>query len=282
MNLVAASHHVNVDSVRFQQVIWNLVQNALKFTPEGGIITVRTRDEPSVEALGGVEGLVIEVIDTGRGIEPELLPRIFEAFEQGEDAAEKRRRYAGLGLGLAISRSLAEAHGGILKATSPGVGRGATFTLTLATCPAPPPSTRPAPRPAVSRPARPGLKILLVEDNNDSRQILSLLLRRSSYDVTTANNLDSARRAAAQHDFDLLISDIQLPDGSGLDLMRELSARGILGISMSGFASGDDIRMSQDAEFAEHLAKPISLDVLLDAIGRVASPYSGHRGSSLN
>jgi signal transduction histidine kinase/ActR/RegA family two-component response regulator len=280
VNLTAASHHVEADPVRFQQVIWNLVQNALKFTPEGGIITVRTRDEPNVEVIGGVEGLVIEIIDTGRGIEPELLPRIFEAFEQGE--AEKRRRYAGLGLGLAISRSIAEAHGGILTASSPGAGRGATFTFTLATCPAPPPAARPALRSAASRPARTGLRILLVEDNDDSRQVLSLLLRRSSHEIITANNLESARRAVAEHDFDLLISDIELPDGSGFDLMRELAARGIPGIAMSGFASIDDIRMSREAEFAEHLAKPVSLEVLLDAIGRVASPFPGRRGTSLN
>jgi signal transduction histidine kinase/ActR/RegA family two-component response regulator len=267
LDLSAASHHVEADPVRFQQVIWNLVQNALKFTPEGGIVTVRTRDRAAEADEAG--SLVVEVVDTGRGIEPEVLPRIFSAFEQGH--AEPLRRHAGLGLGLAISRSIAEAHGGHLRATSPGLGLGATFTLTLPTCPAPALPTRHAPR-AASKPARAGLRILLVEDNHDSRHLLAMLLRQNGHEVVTAADLASGRRAAAQHAIDLLISDIELPDGTGMELMREVAARGVPGIAMSGFASSDDIQLSREAEFAEHLAKPIAIDALLAAIARVARP----------
>ncbi len=276
-DLAAASHHVEADPVRFQQIIWNLLQNALKFTPGGGIVTVRTRDRAA--GADGAACLVVEVADTGRGIEPEILPRIFGAFEQGH--AEPLRRHAGLGLGLAISRSIAEAHGGHLRAASGGLGLGTTFTLTLPACPAPAAPARRASRPA-SKPARAGLRILLVEDNDDSRHLLGLLLRQNGHEVVTAADLASGRRAAVQHAIDLLISDIELPDGTGLDLMRELSARGVPGIAMSGFASSDDIVLSREAEFAEHLAKPIAIDALLAAIDRVARPAPARSDSTLS
>jgi signal transduction histidine kinase/ActR/RegA family two-component response regulator len=270
LELTAASHHVEADPARLQQVFWNLIRNATKFTPCGGSIAIRTRNEEA--PLGDASGcrLIAEVVDTGMGIEPELLPRIFDPFEQGEDAL--RRRFGGLGLGLAIGRSVAEAHGGRITASSAGRDRGATFTLELAALPVPIP-TPPAPAPPAHEepPCHQALRILLVEDNKDSLQQLALLLGWRLHVVRTAANLASALELGLAEEFDLLISDIELPDGSGLELMRELKdRRPVPGIAISGFSTEDDIRMSKDAGFSEHLAKPIVFQTLEEAVRRVA------------
>jgi two-component system CheB/CheR fusion protein len=213
--------------------------------------------------------LVVEVQDTGIGIEAGLLDRIFDPFEQASEGPDRR---GGLGLGLAIGRAVAEAHGGRLTAASPGKGRGATFRLELRTVPASAPA--PAPRPTgpsagsmLPRPA--DLRILLVEDNRDVLRYLDLSLRRQGYRVATAASLAEARRAAVGGDIDLLISDIELRDGCGLELMRELGPRGIPGIAVSGYGSADDVRDSRAAGFSAHLVKPVLADALDEAICRV-------------
>jgi two-component system CheB/CheR fusion protein len=266
LDLAAPVHHVQADPARLQQVVWNLIQNAVKFTPAGGKIRVRSRN---VEAPGG-DGtrLIIEVSDTGIGIEPEILPRIFEAFEQGEDAL--RRRSAGLGLGLAISRSLAQAHGGDLTATSPGKGQGSVFTLELPTIPRrglEDPSRAPAG--ADPSPQRP-LRILLVEDNKDTLKHFALILGLRGHNVRTAARLAEALDAVADGAFDLLISDIELPDGSGLDLFRMLGGA-VPGIAMSGYGTDEDVLQSLAAGYAEHLTKPVDIQRLEEAIRRVTA-----------
>jgi two-component system CheB/CheR fusion protein len=227
--------------------------------------------------------LIVEVSDSGIGIEPEILPRIFEAFEQGEDAL--RRRSAGLGLGLAISRSLAEAHGGTLTAASPGRGQGSTFTLELATIAPPGPEAQPAPAPAPATPesgSLPGsgsqsqrtpppprpLQILLVEDNKDSLTHLALILGLRGHEVRTAERLAEALQAATSGAYDLVISDIELPDGTGLELMRQIDSRAVRGIAMSGYGSEEDIQQSLDAGYDEHLTKPVDIHRLEEAIRR--------------
>src|SRR5262249_13198936 len=153
------------------------------------------------------------------GIQAEILPRIFEAFEQGEACPDRR---GGLGLGLAIGRSLAEAQGGRLTAASPGPGQGSTFVLELPTVNGRAVANS-RPRPAERRrPPSRGLRILLVEDNRDTLQYLALVLRGRGHRVTTAERLSEALRAAGDQRFDLLLSDIELPDGTGLDLMWRL------------------------------------------------------------
>ncbi len=263
VDLAAARPFVEADPARLQQVAWNLIKNAAKFTPAGGTIAVKTRDDG--------DRLVVEVSDTGVGIDAEVLPRIFGAFEQGE--ATVTRRFGGLGLGLAISRSLAEAHGGRLGASSPGTGLGATFTLELPSVTAPPPAALDGPPgPAAPGPVGP-LRILLVEDNADTLRIMARLLRGRGHHVTSADGLAHAVAAAEGVDFDLLISDIGLPDGSGLDLIRRIGdPRPIPGIALSGFGMDDDIRRSREAGFAEHLTKPVDFRALEDAITRVARP----------
>ena len=268
VDLAATRHHVEGDAARLHQVAWNLIKNAVKFTPFGGSIAVKSRDD------GG--SLVLEVSDTGVGIEAEVLPRIFDAFEQGDHSVT--RRFGGLGLGLAIGRNLAEAHGGQLTASSPGIDQGATFTLQL---------------PAVDPPGRPGvvaqpptipddlvpLRILFVEDNPDTLRIMGRLLANKGHAVTPADSVRAGLEAAEGQEFDLLISDLGLPDGSGLDLMRALLASRadpIPGIALSGYGMDDDLRRSREAGFVEHLIKPIDFLALEAAIGRVVAAKSGN------
>ena len=263
--LEARDHHVNADAARFQQVLWNLIKNAVKFTPPGGTVTIRTRDEG--------DRIVIDVTDTGIGIEPAHLPTIFNAFEQGEDAITKR--FGGLGLGLAIGRSIAEGHGGGLSASSEGRDRGATFTLTL---PTEVPSEveevevaqsvdlEPEPEPADRR-------ILLVEDDAMTARIMAKLLRQNGYLVTTANSVAGALDVPIE-DYDLVVSDIGLPDGSGLELMRTVRLRhDVPGIALTGYGMEDDIRKSREAGFVAHLTKPLDFAKLDAVIRRVAAEH---------
>jgi PAS domain S-box-containing protein len=296
LELAAPAHHVQADPARLQQIVWNLIQNAVKFTPSGGTIRVRTRNEKvqgddananasarseaDASVGGGTAGktLFIEVSDTGIGIEPETLPRIFEAFEQGEDSL--RRRSGGLGLGLAISRSLARAHGGSLNAASPGKGQGSTFIVELPTIPAPsvdreaepatpvPVSDRLLPQTRAQARLRP-LRILLVEDNKDTLNCLTRILGQRGHEVRSAGRLSEAKAAAGEGEYDLLLSDIELPDGTGLELMRDLAPKAVRGIAMSGYGSEDDIQQSLAAGYDEHLTKPVAIPRLEEAIRRV-------------
>ena len=303
VDLSARRAVVDADPARLQQVLWNLVKNALKFTPPDGSITVRTSNAGSVDLdADGADGangsgrqpwLRVEVSDTGIGIDPEALPRIFFAFEQieAQNRAGRRRAGGGLGLGLTISKSLVDMHGGRLRVRSGGEGRGSTFTAELecvaATAEAPDAAPRPAPAlPAAPSAARPAAaesappagrpRLLLVDDHEDTNRAMKRVLGRLGYAVTTAASVADALAAdAAAHDsadgpFDLLLSDIGLPDGSGLDLMRQLcESRPVRGIALSGFGTDADVQRSRDAGFAEHLTKPVSLDKLRDAIARL-------------
>jgi PAS domain S-box-containing protein len=244
----AAEHHTLGDPARLQQILWNLLNNAVKFTPEGGTVELHTRN-PSP---GQIE---ICVADSGIGIEPEVMPRLFDAFEQANTSIT--RRFGGLGLGLAISRTLAELHGGTLHAASDGVGRGATFSLGLNTAPAPA-VTADAKRTPDSTLPIPPLRILLAEDHEPTRAALERLLTRSGHCVQAAGTVGGALELAAEGSFDLLVSDLGLPDASGLDLMSELRSRYHLpGIALSGYGMEEDVKASAAAGFAAHLTKPI-------------------------
>ncbi len=270
LDLTAADRRVLADPVRLQQIFWNLIKNAAKFTPDGGAIAIRSCNEPGT-ADGEAGGwLVVEVSDTGIGIESQDFARIFRVFEQGD--ASLRRRFGGLGLGLAIGQAVAEAHGGRLDVDSPGKDRGSTFTLRLpaAASPAPEPPIRPPSREGVS-PAAP-LRILLVEDNTDTLKFLSVALSRRRHTVRPAADLATARALAAAEEFDVLISDIGLPDGSGLELMDEIQkTRRFPGIAISGFGSEEDIRASKAAGFSEHLTKPVTFQTLEATLWKVAA-----------
>ncbi len=279
LDLAARDHHVKGDHARLMQVVWNLVRNAATFTPGGGTFSIRTSNIPGPRdkqgtgpgAAGPAHDLIVEFTDTGIGIDPAIHDRIFEPFFQAD--ADVRRRPEGLGLGLSISRSIAEAHGGRLSLQSPGPGQGSTFRLELDTVPAAT-TTSPEPNgPPPSPPARSGLNVLLVEDNQETLRYLTLMLRKRNYNVVPVDRISAALAAAGEARFDLLISDIELPDGTGLELIHGLGGgRTLPGIAISGFGSEEDLRQSAGAGFAEHLTKPIDLNRLESAIRRVTSP----------
>ena len=270
LQLSASGHCVTGDPARLQQVFWNLIKNAAKFTPPGGIITIRTWNCSGQG--GGDIHLLAEVADTGIGIEADRLPRIFNAFEQ--KGPEQQRRYGGLGLGLAISRSVIEAHGGRLNATSAGENRGSTLTIEFMTLSGPCSNivTVDSPRSSLKDASgAQGLTILLIDDNRDTLNYVATLLQQRGHQVNPAYNFRTARKLAEANAYDLVISDIELPDGSGLDLMRELTiTQPTPGIALSGFGTADDVAMSLQVGFAEHLTKPIDFRKLEEAIRRVA------------
>ena len=266
VHLRAGAHHVSADPAKFQQIVWNLIKNAIKFTPPNGDITVTTGN-PAPQVLE------IKVTDTGIGIDPEVMERMFDPFEQGDVSFQ--HRYGGLGLGLAISKSLAAAHGGSVVGSSAGSNRGSTFTLTMNTV---------SPRVDQGMVSEPGtteagvgaetrsLRILLVDDHQDTCTALERLLVRRGHLVAAAHDMRSAMAAAARSEFDLLISDIALPDGTGIELMTCLRAMSnIRGIAISGFGMNGDIEKSLRAGFAEHLVKPLKIEKLEAAIGRVVA-----------
>lgn len=265
----AAEHsHVQGDSSRLQQVLWNLLSNAIKFTPPEGAIALRTANAGSD---GSPPRVMVCVSDNGIGIAPDVLPLVFDAFEQG--GRDVTRRFGGLGLGLAINKAVAEMHGGTLTAASDGVGKGARFTLTLPTVSHAANAAAPACR-CIAPPAQGqrSLRILLVEDHADTLKLMTRLVESMGHNVVGASDKASAIQAATGEAFDLVISDIGLPDGSGLDLMRELRGidHGLRGIAVTGHGMSDDMARSADAGFAAHITKPVELAELEAVIRQVA------------
>jgi signal transduction histidine kinase/ActR/RegA family two-component response regulator len=263
VELNATRQTIRGDGTRLEQVFWNLVSNALKFTPATGTVRVRSYDADD----GGV---CVEVSDDGAGIDPLVLPKLFTAFEQGE--VRGTQRAAGLGLGLAISLKLVEAHGGRITARSEGRGAGATFLVGLSAlricAPAAPVQSGDEPLPESQRP----LSVLLVEDHEATLRLMTRLLRQLGHQVTAATTVASAAAAARQQRFDVLLSDLGLPDGSGLDLMRELRADyGDRSVALSGYGMDKDVAASRAAGFAEHLTKPFEVHQLVATLSRVST-----------
>ena len=269
---------VDGDAARLQQVFWNLLKNAIKFTPHGGAVSITARRDRARQVL-------VEVADTGMGIDPGELKVLFRAFEQGQRGAN--RQFGGLGLGLSISRSIVELHGGNIEGRSEGKGKGATFTVRLPGVPAdrlaaisdeqPPFSVKDAAR---------QLRILLVEDHADTALIMARLLTSDGHAVEVAHDVQAATRRASEQQFDLLLSDLGLPDGSGLDLLRELRSRGnpLPAIALSGFGQDKDLQQSHEAGFAAHLTKPVTHSRLQEAIASVVGPATArsHHGEVEN
>jgi signal transduction histidine kinase/CheY-like chemotaxis protein len=264
IQLAASKHYVKGDPARLRQVFWNLLRNAIKFTPGGGSVTVRSRSAAGV--------VTVEVRDTGIGIAPADLPRVFERFAQGPAGA----RGGGLGLGLTIVHGIVEAHGGRVRAESAGLGRGARFLVELASAGRAVLPTQPAlPRTAaqaVARAAGPGGRhILLVDDHEETAAILADLLRGQGYQVTVAHTMSGALEAA-ESGLDLLITDIGLPDGSGHELAERLRRRfSGPAIALTGYGQQDDLARSREAGFARHLVKPVEFPKLIEAIREVTA-----------
>ena len=285
IKVTATESHVLADSSRMTQVFWNLLQNACKFTPESGAIDVRVYNEwPSPndrDVRSEQPDLLVEISDTGIGISPENMAQIFKAFEQGERS--RSRIFGGLGLGLAISRAIVELHDGTITAISEGKGKGARFIVRLHTVGAEIErendldlTGRAA---GATGPAR-SLRVLLVEDHPDTAHQLTRLLQRAGHEVTWAGSIREAREliegsgdSPQARGFNILISDLGLPDGSGHDLMRDLASRHHLmpAIALSGYGMKDDILDSMAAGFSRHITKPVDWQELKLAIQKLAA-----------
>ncbi|HET6511545.1 MAG TPA: ATP-binding protein [Candidatus Kapabacteria bacterium] len=260
LDLKARQSHVEADEVRLHQVVANLLENALKFTPENGTIKISTWNE------GDMIG--VAVADTGIGIRQELLPVIFNTFEQGESSIH--RQFGGLGLGLSISKGLIELHGGKLSAHSEGIGKGTTMSFQLQTIEPVTQTLNDSRMPAADNQRT---SILVIEDNKHTLQALRTLLLRRGYAVDTAETLAEAIAQLRTNSYDIVISDLGLPDGSGLSIMEEIRSSPVgkqrtSAIAVSGFCSEEDIRKSREAGFVEHLAKPFDFKRLIEALDK--------------
>lgn len=269
----AAQTRVHGDAMRLTQVLWNLLRNAVKFTPEDGTVQVNLKQGPA--GRDGGNTVVIEVVDNGIGIAAEDIGRIFDAFDQGNRTVT--RQFGGLGLGLAISKAIVELHHGTLTAASAGRNKGATFTLTLpvfqghSVADLVLPACQPSSTPVVVAAKPAGLRILLVEDHEDTREVMRQLLQRRGHVVLVARSVATALAVVDDGEqVDLLISDLGLPDGSGLDLMKSIRSRlPLRAIALSGYGMEEDHRRSREAGFQEHLVKPVNFPDLLRAIDRL-------------
>jgi CheY-like chemotaxis protein/two-component sensor histidine kinase len=266
---------VSGDPVRLQQVVWNLLSNAIKFTPRGGRVQVRLeRVNSHVE---------IAVADTGSGIAPDFLPHVFDRFRQADQ--KTTRRHGGLGLGLAIVRHLVELHGGSVRAESEGEGHGSTFKVLLPVAPinlSEPSEARvhPAARdtlPAFECPDRlDGLRILVVDDEQDTREMLKAGLGQCGAVVTTAGSVAEAIGEIQEAPPDVLISDIGMPDEDGYDLIRKvraLTAEGagrVPAIALTAYARADDRMQALRAGYLMHVPKPVELAELAAVVASIA------------
>ena len=270
--LEAVEYSIRADVVRLQQVFWNLIKNAVKFTPRDGQVALRSSNPQS-------NWFRLEVIDSGIGISPDALSRIFDPFEQAGGAG-----FGGLGLGLTISKAIIELHGGRICASSAGADHGAMFVIDLPNVvpsstelfPAQIEITTSGPNVTKDVGARP--RILLVDDHVDSIRPIQLFLEAIGYQVTTAQSVEAALRSATKEEFDLLVSDIGLPDGTGEDLIRQLQDQGrkLPSIALSGYGMEQDIASSRAAGFHVHLIKPVSPEHLRTTIDQLIS----QRGSA--
>jgi PAS domain S-box-containing protein len=267
--------HVSADPSRLQQVIWNLVNNAIKFSPKGERICIRIRRVGSWEELA--------VIDNGQGISPEFLPHIFERFRQ-EDGSTTRS-YGGLGLGLAIVKNLVEMHGGSVQAHSVGVDMGAQFIIRLpVTAIAQSEDILPKSRKLQTRVAMPsylkmgnlaGIKVLIVDDDDDTRTLLKRLLTDCGAEVDTANDVARALKVVVRFQPQILVSDIGMPGQNGYDLIRQLRRMGydshrLPAIALTAFARQEDRQRALTAGFQLHLEKPIEPSEFIAAIANLA------------
>ena len=258
LELKATRRHIDGDPARIQQIFWNLIRNAVKFTPASGKITISTTNDPA-------DHLSVEVRDTGIGIVPEALPKIFNAFEQADE--EFNHTFGGLGLGLAISNALALMHEGTLRAESEGRGKGARFTFEIPCAEAAVAARQPSPyRPVESERRR----ILLVEDHPTTATLMARLLRKRGHEVKVAHTKADAILAGRAATFDILISDLGLPDGTGYEVMEALrSGTPIVGVALSGYGMESDVAQSGAAGFQYHLTKPVDAQKLYQTIEKI-------------
>jgi PAS domain S-box-containing protein len=260
ISLFAREHTIWADPVRIRQVFWNLVRNAVKFTPSRGHVKIQSSNDEQGR-------FQLEVSDTGIGIEPDQQNRVFNAFEQ--ESHRITRKFGGLGLGLTISKSLLDLHGGTITVESRGKNRGALFRVTLNALHEHELSTD-QPLDDAAADSKP-LRILLVEDHADTRRTLSRLLTRLGHKVSSTDHVESALKLLDSKRFDTLVSDIGLPDRSGYELISLAKQRHPLtGIALSGFGMEEDVRRSLAAGFDHHLTKPVDFHNLRTLLSEIA------------
>ena len=270
---------VQGDSTRLQQVIWNLLTNAVKFSPKGGRVEIKLTSfntpiqQNNLQTKLSFPSAQIQVIDQGQGIKPEFLPYVFDYFRQ--EKSTKSRKEGGLGLGLAIVRRLVELHGGEVAATSQGKGKGATFTITL---------------PILNQSAQPNsisktsaslgnlvnIKIQVVEDDDSSRDLLALLLKQESAQVKTSTSAIEALSTIEEFQPDILISDIGMPDMDGYEFIQQVRAlpsaiKNVKAIALSGYAYEQDNHNSLTAGFNRHINKPLDIFTLIKIVTQLAN-----------
>ena len=252
IDLEAKEYHILADCIRLQQVFWNLINNAVKFTAQSGEISIRTFNDKAGR-------FHFEIADTGIGIEPQRLGSLFQPFEQADPSVT--RQFGGLGLGLAISKRLVDLHHGKIEAESRGRSFGATFKVRL--------DALPQGSAAIGLNHRLGgktakpLRILLVEDHQDTRHTLSRLLTHFGHNVVTAENVEVAMEIMGSNNIDVVLCDIGLPDGSGYEVAAQARASGKMkAIALTGFGTEQDVQRSKEAGFDFHLVKPINFQEL--------------------
>ncbi len=244
------------DASRLQQIVWNLLSNAVKFTPEGGRIEVRLMQDGSYAQL--------QVIDTGKGIAPQFLPHLFEAFRQEDNTTT--RKFGGLGLGLSIVQQLVELHGGTVTAESCGVEQGSTFTVRLPILSHPLDRSTPA---IVDQNANlSGIRVLVVDDVTDSREFIAFVLEQAGASVIAASSAAAALELLSQTTLDVMVSDVGMPEFNGYELIQQIrqSATSIRAIALTAYATEDDQQQALNAGFDRHLAKPIDPAILIQAV----------------
>jgi signal transduction histidine kinase/CheY-like chemotaxis protein len=271
MNLGAARHYVKADPARLQQVFGNILTNAAKFTERSGQITITSADAADSRVN-------ITFQDDGIGMTPEILARLFHPFEQGKDIAN---RYGGLGLGMTISKALMEVHAGTLTAASDGPGHGSAFTVSLPSIQAFAQRLSARGAPALKPPEAQSqdITILLVEDHPDSAEVMSRLLRDKGYAVETCATMAQAEQIMRERQFSLLLSDIGLPDGTGVDLIRTVREHSTIpAIALTGFGTDEDVARYKEAGFDAHLTKPVNfqkLEMIINQFFSTAAPKLG-------
>jgi len=258
LQLKATRHYVHTDAGRLQQILWNIIRNAVKFTEASGEIVVTT----SNDAEGKIH---ISIADSGIGMTPETISKLFVPFEQADPT--RNRHYGGLGLGMAISNALVELLEGELRAESEGLGRGSTFTVSFPTTNETAPASETNRVPAASRSK---VKLLLIEDHADTARALVRLLEKRGYTIESAPNVALGLEAAARGNFDLLLCDLGLPDGTGIDFIEKIrETHQTPAIALTGFGMQQDVERAERAGFDAHLTKPVNLQKLEATIWRL-------------
>ena len=254
---------IDGDLMRLEQIVWNLLANAVKFTPSGGKVSVHLDRQN--------DKVMLIVDDTGQGIDAAFLPNVFEMFRQGD--ARANREHAGMGIGLALVQQLVQLHGGSVAAHSEGLGRGTRFTVIFTEKTEKTEGTAPPPSPSFEALGR--LNVLAVDDDEDTTALLRYLLEMNGANVTTANSGVEALKVAGDADFDVVLSDISMPSMDGFEFVRRLRSltgkENVRVVALTGFGRREDVEQAENEGFVAHVTKPFDVETLLALLARLSA-----------